>query len=151
MTHIEVFAVPPGEDGDFLAAWSEEPRPATLYRALRDDVDFRFAALGAAGPYAVVREEGAPDTEGGCLLIDPFEVPAGEDERFLADWDASRAALDGRRGYLGARLLHSDEDDFRFVGITRWSSPLMFFRAREAAAISFASHPALYQPQRSGN
>ena len=153
MTNIEVFAVPVGEDEGFLAAWRERPRDAVLYRALRDDVDFRFAAIGEGGSYEVVREDGVPDTEGGCVLINPFEVPAGEDERFLAGWERAREALAGRRGYLGTRLLRSDEDDFRFVDVARWSSPLMLFRATRqpelhaaAEAIPFPSHPALYQP-----
>ena len=50
MSHVELFAVPPGEDDAFLAAWREEARPAVLYRALRDDVDFRFVEIGEAGP-----------------------------------------------------------------------------------------------------
>ena len=147
MTHIEVFAVPPGEDDDFLLAWREEPRPATLYRALRDDVDFRFAELGEGGSYEVVREDGAPDAASGCVLVNPYEVAAGDDARFLAAWDAARETLARQRGAIGARLHRSAEAEFRFVDVARWSSPLMFFRARGvAAAIPFSSHPALYQP-----
>jgi hypothetical protein len=58
-----------------------------------------------------------------------------------------------QRGYLGTRLHRSvGPADFRFVDITRWSSPLMFARAREepdfqqaAQALPSASRPALYQ------
>ena len=64
----------------------------------------------------------------------------------LAAWEAVHAALSDRRGYLGSRLYHAPAADFRFVDVTRWSSPLMFFRAREVAALPFPSHPALYQP-----
>jgi heme-degrading monooxygenase HmoA len=137
VTSVDLFAVPPGADAEFLADWAAEARAATLYRALRDDVDFRFAAIG---------EDVAGDLEGGCLQIEAFEVRDGEAQRFLAAWEASRAALAGRRGYLGARLIHGDEGAFRFIGITRWSSPLMSFRARDGATIPFASHAALYQP-----
>ena len=134
---VDVFAVPPGEDDAFLAAWREEERPAVLYRALRDDVEFRFAEIG---------EGGVPDTEAGCVLIEPFAVPAAEDERFLAAWERRREALAGRRGYLGTLLLRPD-GDFRFVGVTSWSSPLMHFRAsREVEPMPFRSFPALYQP-----
>jgi heme-degrading monooxygenase HmoA len=99
-----------------------------------------------------VREHGRPDTSGGVVLINPFEVPEGEDERFLAGWDAARAALSRRRGYLGTRLHRSlGPADFRFVNVARWSSPLMFARALsepdfQAAAqgMAFPSHPALY-------
>ena len=87
------------------------------------------------------------------MLIDPFDVPADQDERFLAGWDGARAVLAQQRGYLGSRLHRSsDAGDFRFVDIARWSSPLMLARAlgrpevRQAAeAMPFPSHPALYQ------
>ncbi|HKR97870.1 MAG TPA: antibiotic biosynthesis monooxygenase [Candidatus Dormibacteraeota bacterium] len=56
-------------------------------------------------------------------------------------------------GYLGTRLHRSvGPADFRFVNIARWSSPLAFTKAVQrpgfqeaAAAMSCASHPALYQ------
>ena len=92
VSHIELFAVPLDEDDAFLAAWREAARPAVLYRALRDDVDFRYAEIGDGGTYEVVREDGAPDTEGGCVLINPFEVPASDDERFLIGWEGALAA-----------------------------------------------------------
>jgi heme-degrading monooxygenase HmoA len=152
---IGLFAVPPAEDDAFLAAWEQDGDPAaTLYRALRDDVDFRFAEIGEGGGYEVVREDGAPDTPGGVVLINPFEVPEGDDERFLAGWDRARDTLAQQRGYLGTRLHRATgAADFRFVNLARWSSPLMFARALQrpqfreaAAAIPFPSHPALYQP-----
>jgi len=134
---IELFVVPAGEDDEFLAAWREETRAAVLYRALRDDAEFRFAAIG---------EGGVPNTEASCALIEPFAVPEGEDEHFLTAWERRREALTGRRGYLGSRLLRP-AGDFRFVGVTSWSSPLMHFRAnREVQPLPFRSSPALYQP-----
>jgi hypothetical protein len=145
VTAIDLFAVPPGADEEFLADWGAEERHAVLHRALRDDVDFRFAALGEDGDYEVVRSDGPADAQAGCVLIDPFEVD--DDARFLAAWEAASSALSGRRGYLGSRLYRGADTDFRFVAVVRWSSPLMFFRARgDVAAIPFASHPALYQP-----
>ena len=78
---IELFAVPPAEDAAFLAAWSAEaPAGATLHRALRADVPYRFAGSAAGGP----------DAAGGVLLIVPFEVPDGEDARFPAAWEEVR-------------------------------------------------------------
>ena len=137
MTHVEVFEVPPDADAEFLADWRASDRPGVLYRALRDDVDFRFVELG---------EGDVPDIEAGCVLIEPFVVAAGEDERFLAAWERGREALAGRRGYLGSHLLRP-AGDFRFVGVTCWSSPLMHFRAsREVEPLPFGSYPALYQP-----
>jgi hypothetical protein len=135
---IELFAVPPDEDAAFLAAWAAEAPPgATLHRALRADVPHRFASLASGGP----------DGAGGVLLIVPFDVPAGEGDRFLASWEPVREVFSARRGYLGAELLHSR--DARFVAVVHWSSPLMYARAvREQgdliAALPFPSHPALY-------
>jgi hypothetical protein len=123
------------------------PGDGILYRALRDDVDFPFVTIGAGGAYEVVREDGAPDTPGGVVRIDPFEVPDDQDERFLAGWDAARETLAQQRGYLGARLHRSTEPaEFRFVDVARWSSPLMVFRARQLPSLPFPSHPAIYQP-----
>ena len=150
-----------------------------LHRALRPDVAFRFVsvarvespkawrqAIGDAalpggsmrfkahsGLYEIVHEDGMPEDPGGVILINPFEVPAGEEERFLAAWEAARELLGTQRGYLGTRLHRSlAAASFRFVNIARWSSPLMFSRAvqrpefqQAAAALTFASHPALYQ------
>jgi heme-degrading monooxygenase HmoA len=163
---------------DFLA--SKHGVGATaLHRALRPDVDFRFinvarvdspqawreAIADPAFPggnmpfkahpslYEVVREDGTPDVAGGVVLINPFEVPPDEDERFLAGWDRARETLAPQRGYLGTRLHRSlGPADFRFVNIARWSSPLAFAKAADqpdfreaAAAMPFRSHPALYQ------
>jgi heme-degrading monooxygenase HmoA len=154
VTAIDLFRVPPGEDGEFLARWDG---PGVLYRALREDVDFRFVAVAEAGggaEYLVVRDDGEPDTGGGVTLINAFEVPDGDDDAFLAGWDAARAAMAEQQGYLGTRLHRaSGPAEFRFVNVARWSSPLMFARAldrpafREAAGrIPFRSHPGLYLP-----
>jgi heme-degrading monooxygenase HmoA len=150
-----------------------------LHRALRGDAEFRFVnvalvesaeawrrAIGDAelpgatgqfkahsGLYEVVHEDGVPEGPGGVILINPFEVPTSDDERFLAGWDRARQVLATQRGYLGTRLHRSlAAARFRYVNIARWSSPLMFSRAvqrpelqQAAAAMPFRSHPALYQ------
>jgi heme-degrading monooxygenase HmoA len=157
---IDLFEVAPDSDDAFLADWeSERGGSAVLYRALRADVDFRFVAVARVGDdssasdrYEAVHEEGAPDGSEGVTLINPFEVPEGESERFVAGWERARAALADQRGYLGTRLHRSVGDShFRFVNLARWSSPLMFARATQRAefraaaeALPFASHPALY-------
>jgi hypothetical protein len=133
---IELFAVPPEEDAAFLAAWSAETPPgATLHRALRADVRLRFASVASGAP------------ESGVLLIAAFDVPAGEDERFLPAWEAVRATFATRQGHLGGQLLRGA--DARFVAVVHWSSPLMYARAvREQgdliAALPFPAHAALY-------
>ena len=172
MRLIDVFEVTREADEVFLADW-ESARASlagqdgfgavVLYRALRSDVDFRFvqvARVDAAKDafsahrslYEVVHEEGAPDGTEGVTLISPFEVPADEDERFLARWERARQGLAEQRGYLGTRLHRSvGAADLRFVNLARWSSPLMFSRAlqqpefrRASEDLPYAAHPALY-------
>lgn len=162
---IVLFEVPATADASFIAAWGGF---GTLHRALRPDVDFRFAELArvdaGAAPvprddvaahaalYEVVHQDGQPEGQGGVVLIEPFEVPAEADDEFRASWSRTRNGLARAQGYLGTRLYRSAEPaDFRFVDVARWSSPLMVARAfargdpEEAAAqMPFASHPALY-------
>jgi hypothetical protein len=76
---IEFFEVSPAEDAAFLAAWAAESGGGALHRALRDDVQPRYASLG----------DGAP--AGGVVLIAP-----GAD---------LRGVFDGRQGFLGAWLV----------------------------------------------
>jgi hypothetical protein len=139
----------------FHAAEPAAGAPGVLYRALRPDVEFPFVTLGEAEEgYEVIREEGRLEAGGGVLLINPFEVPGGEDDGFLAGWDAARATLVRQQGHLGTRLHRATGPAaFRFVDVARWSSPLMFARALQrdefraaTEAIPFPSHPALYQP-----
>jgi heme-degrading monooxygenase HmoA len=140
---------------DFLAREAGVSATA-LQRALREDVDFRFVAVGKledagawqhavadpgfpgaqmpfeahGGLYEVVREHARPDVSGGVLLINAFQVPGDADEPFLLGWDRARETLAQQQGYMGTRLHRSvTPADFRFVNIARWSSPLMFARA----------------------
>ena len=125
MTRITLFADEPEDDA-----------AGVLYRALRPDVDFRFVSVAEGDGYEVVREDGAPDTPGGVVLIDPFEVPADEDDAFLAGWDDAHAVLGAQQGYLGARLYRATGPaDVRFVDLARWSSPLMVQRAGAKGAV----------------
>jgi heme oxygenase (mycobilin-producing) len=167
---------------DFLAKKAGFSATA-LHRALRRDADFRFVNVARvdsprawqsaiADPdfpggklpfkahpslYEVVRQDRAPDGAGGVILINPFEVPADDDDRFLVGWKQVRDLLAAQRGYLGSRLHHSlAPADLRFVNIARWSSPLAFAKALQrpdvqeaVAAVPFRSHPALYQVIRS--
>ena len=123
---IEFFTVPPEQDEAFVAVWRAEAPPGeALYRALRIDVQPRFASL----PFL------APE---GVLLLVPFE-----DEGFPAAWEPVREVFAARQGFVGAQLLHDR------VAVVHWSSPLMYDRAVRAegdliAALPFAGHPALY-------
>jgi hypothetical protein len=170
MVTISMFAVAPADDGAFVAGWERERMAdagAVLLRALRADVEFRFVELvpGDGPPpfsgsdprsraqsavYEVARSDGDVDGAGGALLVEPYGVPRGEDEAFLAGWRALRDELAGRRGYLGSRLHRAaGPAALRWISLVRWSSPLMLARAqrdRQAAPLPFAAHPALYQP-----
>ena len=132
------------------------PQTGVRYRALREDVEFRFVSITDApldgpaptrtGAYAVEHEDGVADGAEGVTLINPFEVGSGDEERFLAGWHGVRKALATQRGYLGTRLHRSDDAELRFVNVARWSSPLMFSRAIQTVdvALPFPSHPGLY-------
>lgn len=135
----------------FDAEPTERDTAATLYRALRSDAGFPFVAIAPGASYEVVHEDGEPDGAEGATVIEFFEVGDGEDDAFLAGWHQAREALAGQRGYLGTRLHRSTGPAaFRFVAVTRWSSPLMVARAagrpdwQAAARLPFPSRAALY-------
>ena len=85
-------------------------------------------------------------------LINVFEVPAGEDEQFIAGWQQANELLSSRPGYLSTTLHRSvgPDPDFRLVNVARWSSPDAFTAAigdpqfRAAAQLPYTAHPALY-------
>ena len=115
-----------------------------MYRALRGDVALRFVVIGghAGAAYEVVHEDGEPDGTEGVVLIDAFDVPASAEAAFLADWHAAREALAAHRGYQGTRLYRAaGPAAFRFVALSRWSSPLAFARAAGGPAVD---GPAMY-------
>jgi hypothetical protein len=178
VTAITPFEVPPDADESFLAGWQRARDDlaargglvtTALHRALRPDVAFRFVDIVrlasadawrdadlpfASHPalYEVVHAEGSLDDAGGVIVIEAFEVPPDADEQFVAGWAALCALLAERRGHLGARLHRSlGPARFRYVGVARWSSPLMVSRAAaepdvaQAAALGFAAQTAVYQ------
>src|SRR4051794_6070434 len=111
------------------------PRPGVLvHRAWRDDVSPRFVVVGdgapppGAQPYERVRDEGDVDGSGGTVVVTAYDTDPGDDEAFLAAWEAACAALAGQQGRLGTRLLRGPAP-WRHVELTRWSSPLMVARA----------------------
>ena len=150
MPHIDAYELPPEADGDFLAAGPT----GVVHRALRADVRLRWVTIGDrpsdlpfphhGGDFRVVHEDGDVDGAGGVILINAFEVPPADDERFLAGWHAVRERHAEQRGYLGTRL-YFGAGDFRFVDVARWSSPLMIFRADATAPTPFPSHPGIYE------
>jgi heme-degrading monooxygenase HmoA len=151
-----------------------------LHRSLRPDADFRFvnvaeiesaeawqAAIrhpdfpGRDMPftahlalYRVVHQEGPDGADRAAVLINPFEVPSGDEDLFVKGWQEAGDYMRTRPGFLGTRLHQSlsPQADFAFVNIARWESPQAFLAAtsnpqfREAtSAIPYRSHPALYE------
>jgi hypothetical protein len=107
-----------------------------LYRALRADVRHRFVVFAPGSGYEVAHEDGDPDGAGGVVLVEPFAVSSADDERFLAAWHETHAALAARHGYLGTRMYRGvTPAEPRWVEVTRWSSPLMYARAGGAGTL----------------
>jgi len=86
------------------------------------------------------------------VLINSFEVPAGQEEAFLRFWEASRDFLSNQEGYVSTRLHRSlaPDAEFRFVNVARWQSAQAFRIATSqpefrAAASPYRFHAALYE------
>ena len=89
------------------------------------------------------------------VLINAFEVPAGDAGKFIAAWEKSRDYLETQPGYLGTALHQSLNSgaDFHFVNIARWATAEDFTAAiqsagfREAAVglAGYPLHPGLYR------
>jgi hypothetical protein len=140
---IDRFAVPPEDDGAFLADWDAVAAggPRVLLRAVRPDAAVRFVELapsGAGEPFELVREAGDPDGEGGVVLVARYATKTSD--AFVAAWDGLRAVLAGRRGHIGARLYRGAED---LVEVAHWSSPLMMQRAAQDPAVQAAGAAVL--------
>ena len=85
------------------------------------------------------------------VLINAFEVPAGQDEAFVEGWELARAFLATQPGYLSTRLHRSlsPRADFRFVNVAVWESAQAFQAATSQpgfanAPLPFPFHASLY-------
>jgi heme oxygenase (mycobilin-producing) len=88
------------------------------------------------------------------VLINPFEVPQGQEEEFLKHWRAAAAHLRGAAGLISTRLHESldPQAKFRFINVAEWESPQQFQAAvrteafqQIARTMPFAASPALYR------
>jgi heme-degrading monooxygenase HmoA len=87
------------------------------------------------------------------VLINPFEVPEGQEEAFLASWRTAAEFMRQTEGFISIRL-HKSLDPttkFRFVNVAEWASPQQFEAAVRsvtfqeiARKMPFAGYPALY-------
>jgi len=91
-------------------------------------------------------------------LINAFEVPADEADRFIAAWEKARDYLATQPGYVDTALHQAvgPEAEFQFVNIARWRSAEDFaaaigspgFRESAAGLAGYRPHPGLYRAVR---
>ncbi|GHO47293.1 antibiotic biosynthesis monooxygenase family protein [Ktedonospora formicarum] len=87
------------------------------------------------------------------ILINAFEVRAGQEEQFKTAWHQVAERLRHARGFRSTRLHESLDPQarFRFINVAEWESPQHFQAAMQEvgeqlrATISYQSYPALYQ------
>lgn len=89
------------------------------------------------------------------VLINAFEVPGADAERFVTAWQRVRDYLQAQPGYVDTALHQAvtPDADFQFVNIARWATAQDFMTAiqspgfRQAAAdlAGYRSHPSLYK------
>ena len=89
------------------------------------------------------------------VLVNSFEVPAGQAEEFIAAWEKTRDYLEQQPGYLDTALHQSLRPDaeFQFVNVARWQSAEAFaaaamsagFQQAAAGLAGYRPHPDLYQ------
>ena len=87
------------------------------------------------------------------ILINPFEVPAENAEKFLQSWGEARDYMKRQPGFISTRLHRALRPDarFGFVNIAEWESPEHFMKAvqspefQKLAQGSPPNFPALYE------
>jgi len=94
------------------------------------------------------------------IVINPFEVPKGQEEQALAMWDTFADYFRKQPGYVSSRLHRALNPDARFhlVTIAEWVSPDHFMAALHkpelqtilaAATDHSPNYPGLYEVIRS--
>ena len=87
------------------------------------------------------------------VLINPFEVPAEAEDRFLPAWNAAAEYMRRQPGFVSTRLHKAISPDapFEFINVAEWESPEAFGAAtsteefRRMAQGGPPSHPALFR------
>ena len=67
------------------------------------------------------------------VLINVFEVPAGEAEQFIAAWEKMRDYLKSQPGYIDTALHQAiaPDADFQFVNVAHWRTAEEFLAATQ--------------------
>lgn len=96
----------------------------------------------------------APPALADVTLINVFEVPPGQRDAVIAQWEAARDVLQDQPGYISTALHQaiSPTSRFELINIARWESPEAFQRAMAVLQASGAYptiaglgvNPALY-------
>jgi heme-degrading monooxygenase HmoA len=89
------------------------------------------------------------------VLINVFEVPAGEAEQFIAAWEKTRDYLSAQPGYIDTALHQAiaPDADFQFVNVARWRTAEEFLAATQRpefldsaiGLVAYPLHPSLYR------
>jgi len=88
------------------------------------------------------------------VLINPFEVPQGQEEAFIKGWREAAEQLRQAPGFLSTRLHESLDPQarFRFINVAEWESPQHFQAAMSSEAFQqmrrhmpWTAYPALYR------
>src|SRR5215468_11216956 len=88
------------------------------------------------------------------VLINPFEVPQGQEEEVLTGWHEAARQLEQAPGFLSTRLHESLDPQarFRFINVAEWESPQHFQAAMSSEAFQqmrlhmpWTAYPALYR------
>jgi heme-degrading monooxygenase HmoA len=89
------------------------------------------------------------------VLINSFEVPDGDAEKFISAWEKTRDYLESQPGYIDT-VLHqaaAPNAEFQFVNVARWQTAEDFmtalqspgFRAVAEGLAGYRPHPSLYR------
>jgi heme-degrading monooxygenase HmoA len=89
------------------------------------------------------------------VLINVFEVPAGEAEQFIAAWEKISNYLRSQPGYIDTALHQaiSPDADFQFVNVAHWRTAEEFLAATQrpefldsaVGLVGYTLHPSLYR------
>ncbi|RKX35153.1 MAG: antibiotic biosynthesis monooxygenase [Verrucomicrobia bacterium] len=96
-----------------------------------------------------------------AIVINPFEVPKGQEEEALAVWDRFAAYFKEQPGYVSAKLHRSIDPNARFhlVTVAEWASADHFAAALQNTELQliareakhdFPNFPGLYEVIRDG-
>ena len=93
------------------------------------------------------------------ILINSFEVPDDQAEKFISAWEKTRDYLESQPGYIDTALHQAvaPNAEFQFVNVAHWQTAEDFMTAlqspgfREAAEglAGYRPHPSLYRVVRS--